>query len=88
MYVAKTGGRNCYRFYTASMTESAAERLALQLGLRRALDQNEFVLHYQPQLELESRRIIGVEALVRRQHPENASCARPVCRQKPGRSAE
>ncbi len=70
MYVAKAAGRNCFRFYAASMTVSAIERFALQAGLRRALDQGEFILHYQPQLELGSNRIIGVEALVRWQHPD------------------
>lgn len=70
MYVAKAAGRNCYRFYAASMTARTTERLALQAGLRHALDQSEFVLHYQPQLEIGSKRIIGVEALVRWQHPE------------------
>jgi len=70
LYAAKASGRNCYRFYAASMTARTTERLALQAGLRRALDQGEFVLYYQPQLELQSHRIIGVEALVRWRHPE------------------
>ncbi len=71
MYAAKAAGRNCYRFYAASMTARTTERLALQAGLRQALDHGEFILHYQPQLEIGSNRIIGVEALVRWQHPEN-----------------
>jgi diguanylate cyclase (GGDEF)-like protein/PAS domain S-box-containing protein len=70
MYAAKAAGRNCYRFYDAAMTERVTERLALQSGLHRALDYGEFTLHYQPQLDIESHRISGVEALVRWQHPE------------------
>lgn len=70
MYVAKAEGQNSYRFYAAAMTERAVEHHALQTGLRRALDQGEFILHYQPQLEIGSNRIIGVEALLRWQHPD------------------
>ncbi|MBI5751818.1 MAG: EAL domain-containing protein [Hydrogenophilales bacterium] len=75
MYSAKAAGRNCYRFYAVAMTARATERLALQTGLRRALDQGEFILHYQPQLEFESGRVIGVEALVRWQHPDKGMIA-------------
>lgn len=70
MYAAKAAGRNCYRFYAEDMTVRAMEQLALQAGLRHALEKGEFILHYQPQLDLGSNRIIGVEALVRWQHPE------------------
>lgn len=70
MYAAKAACRDCYRFYAASMTAHATERLNLQAGLRHALDQGEFILHYQPQLDIGSNRITGVEALVRWQHPE------------------
>jgi diguanylate cyclase (GGDEF)-like protein/PAS domain S-box-containing protein len=70
MYAAKAAGRNCYRFYAAAMTERVTERLAMQTGLHHALDRREFILHYQPQLNIESQRISGVEALVRWQHPE------------------
>jgi diguanylate cyclase (GGDEF)-like protein/PAS domain S-box-containing protein len=70
MYAAKAAGRNCYHFYAASMTEAATQYLALQTGLRRALEKNEFILHYQPQLDYESERITGVEALIRWQDPD------------------
>ena len=73
MYAAKAAGRNCYRFYAAAMTERVTQYLALQTGLRRALDKEEFFLHYQPQLEFESNRITGVEALVRWQDPDNGT---------------
>ncbi|MDO9145800.1 EAL domain-containing protein [Rhodoferax sp.] len=70
MYAAKATGRNGYRFYATAMTERATQHLALQTGLRRALERGEFILHYQPQLDIVSHRIIGVEALVRWQHPQ------------------
>jgi diguanylate cyclase (GGDEF)-like protein len=71
MYRAKKDGRNTYRFYSADMTAAAMERLALDANMRRALEQNEFVLHYQPQYELASNRLIGLEALIRWQHPDH-----------------
>lgn len=70
MYQAKAAGRNTYRFYTAAMNQEAMESLQLRNALRKAIDQNEFELHYQPQIELSSRRLIGVEALLRWQRPE------------------
>ncbi|MDP2440479.1 EAL domain-containing protein [Rhodoferax sp.] len=70
MYAAKATGRNGYRFYATAMTERATQHLALQTGLRHALERGEFILHYQPQLDIVSHRIIGVEALVRWQHPQ------------------
>lgn len=69
MYRAKDQGRNRYRFFDGEMNTQVQTRLHLELDLRRALEQGEFVLHYQPQLDLRSRRIVGVEALVRWQHP-------------------
>jgi EAL domain-containing protein (putative c-di-GMP-specific phosphodiesterase class I) len=70
MYRAKDAGRNAYRFFDEQMNTEAVEQLAMRNGLRRALEQGEFLLHYQPQIELDSGRVIGAETLVRWQHPE------------------
>lgn len=70
MYHAKNSGRSNFQFYTFDLTSRALEHLALENGLRQALEKNEFVLHYQPQVEMCSERISGVEALIRWQHPE------------------
>ena len=66
---AKNSGDR-YLFYTQQMMEKVAEKLALENELRRALEKEEFVLHYQPKVELSTGRITGVEALIRWQHPE------------------
>ena len=70
MYRAKEQGRNTFQFYSVLMNVHSIERLTLESGLRRALERNELVLHYQPRIEIHGRRITGVEALVRWQHPE------------------
>ncbi|AVR96283.1 bifunctional diguanylate cyclase/phosphodiesterase [Pseudoduganella armeniaca] len=70
MYSAKKLGRNCYQFFEDSMNEEAQERLRIESALRNALVRQEFVLHYQPQLDLATGAIVGVEALLRWQHPE------------------
>jgi diguanylate cyclase (GGDEF)-like protein len=69
MYRAKDSGRNAFRFFDASMNENVVEHLHLASGLRTALAQDELQVHYQPQFELHSGRIIGAEALVRWKHP-------------------
>jgi diguanylate cyclase (GGDEF)-like protein/PAS domain S-box-containing protein len=69
MYRAKETGRNNYQFYTPAMNERALERLRLEGDLRLALEHNQFELHYQPQVDLHTGRIHGMEALVRWQHP-------------------
>jgi diguanylate cyclase (GGDEF)-like protein/PAS domain S-box-containing protein len=69
MYRAKELGRNVYRLYSPEMSESALDRLELEAGLRTAVDQHQFVLHYQPQIDVRTGRIVGVEALIRWQHP-------------------
>ncbi|MBU2641163.1 MAG: EAL domain-containing protein [Gammaproteobacteria bacterium] len=70
MYQAKEAGRSTFHFYTADMNARALDLLALEAALRRALERNELVLFYQPKIELASGRMIGVEALIRWQHPE------------------
>ncbi len=70
MYRAKESGKNNYEFFTQKMTGQASQRLSLEAKLRYALERNELVLHYQPQMHLASGHIVGVEALIRWQHPD------------------
>jgi diguanylate cyclase (GGDEF)-like protein len=65
MYRAKEGGRNRFEFYTSDMNAESLARLSLQTDLKRALEHDEFVLHYQPRGSLSSGKIVGVEALLR-----------------------
>jgi diguanylate cyclase (GGDEF)-like protein/PAS domain S-box-containing protein len=71
MYRAKESGRNSYRLCTRAMNNRAAERLSVENALRRALDRNELVLHYQPLVTLENGRVAGMEALLRWKRPEH-----------------
>jgi diguanylate cyclase (GGDEF)-like protein len=69
MYRAKDKGRAVYQFYAAQMHAQGTERLMLENGLRRALERDELVLYYQPKMDLRTRAITGVEALMRWRHP-------------------
>ena len=70
MYQAKARGRNTYQYYQSVMNERLSHRLSLETQLRHALEREEFFLQYQPQISLESGAIVGVEALIRWQHPD------------------
>ncbi|MGA3093478.1 MAG: EAL domain-containing protein [Terriglobales bacterium] len=70
MYSAKDAGRNNFQFFTADMNAQAVQRLTLENSLRLALDREELFLVYQPQMDMATGTIIGLEALVRWQHPE------------------
>ncbi|KAA9029917.1 EAL domain-containing protein [Niallia endozanthoxylica] len=70
MYQVKRSGRNHYKFYSFSQKEHTYERLELEIDLRKALEQKEFQLYYQPKLHLTSGKMTGVEALIRWKHPE------------------
>jgi EAL domain-containing protein (putative c-di-GMP-specific phosphodiesterase class I) len=70
MYRAKLDGRNAYRFYSSDMHAQAARTLLLEGALRRALERAQLALHYQPQGRLQDGCVVGVEALLRWQHPE------------------
>ena len=70
MYDAKRDGGNAYRFYDRELHDQPADRIGLGTALRRAAERGELVLHYQPQLSIDSGRPIGVEALLRWRHPE------------------
>ncbi len=69
MYRAKQGGRNNLRFYSPGMTTRSAERLAMGVALRYAMERRELMLHYQPLADLETGRTVGVEALLRWRRP-------------------
>ena len=71
MYFAKRNGRNCFEFFTPELTAPAAERLLLANQLRRGIERDELLLHYQPQFETGSGRMVGAEALIRWNHPEH-----------------
>lgn len=65
MYAAKAGGRNRYAYYEPSMAQVANERLTIEQGLKQAMENGELTLHWQPQVDLDSRRVVGAEALLR-----------------------
>jgi diguanylate cyclase (GGDEF)-like protein/PAS domain S-box-containing protein len=70
MYKAKESGKNTYRFFTEQMKHALIGQFKIQSDLKRALAENQLVLHYQPQIDLERKRIVGVEALIRWDHPQ------------------
>jgi EAL domain-containing protein (putative c-di-GMP-specific phosphodiesterase class I) len=75
MYHAKSQGRNCHVFYAPEMNAAAVERLLLKSKLRRALERDEFVLRYQPKVDLASGEVIGSEALLRWRLPGHGEIA-------------
>ena len=70
MHHAKREGRNVCQFFSEDLEHNSLERMMLESSLRMALERDEFRLHYQPQVDAHSRSIVGVEALIRWQHPE------------------
>ena len=70
MYHAKERGKNNYQYYSAEMNQAAGEKLTMENQLRKALERDELLLHYQPLIEAHSGRVVGAEALMRWQHPE------------------
>ncbi|MGD9200098.1 MAG: EAL domain-containing protein [Chitinispirillia bacterium] len=71
MYKAKSQGKNNYKFFKHSMNATAMERLKMENDLHKALQREELVLYYQPQIEVTTGKIIGMEALIRWQHPQD-----------------
>lgn len=70
MYKAKDAGKNRFSFYTAEMNAQIRDRMEIEAGLRHALQENQFVLYYQPQVEIHDLGVVGMEALIRWNHPE------------------
>ena len=75
MYLAKSLGGGTWRFFAADMRPRASQTAHLETELRGALSRREFVLHYQPQIDLRSKKVVGVEALLRWQHPQRGLLA-------------
>lgn len=69
MYEAKSSGKNRYVFYTQDMTDSIVQSTKLDNEIKRAIEKDEFVLYYQPQVDLETKKVVGIEALVRWMDP-------------------
>ena len=70
MYQAKDAGRNTYRFFNQGMNEAASEQLTITFGLHKAIELQQFTLHFQPQIEIATGTLVGAEALIRWHHPE------------------
>jgi len=70
MFRAKENGRHCFQFYKAEMSVSAMERLDLENSLKSAFENDEFLIHYQPVIDIHKNQVVGVEALLRWQHPD------------------
>ncbi len=70
LYHAKDSGRNNFQFYSPALNAAAFQRLSLETSLRKAIERKEFVLHYQPQVQARDGKLIGVEALIRWNHPD------------------
>jgi diguanylate cyclase (GGDEF)-like protein/PAS domain S-box-containing protein len=69
MYQAKNDGKNTYRYYAPELTQMLVESVVLEAELRHAIEENEFLVYYQPQFDVSKKKIIGLEALIRWQHP-------------------
>jgi diguanylate cyclase (GGDEF)-like protein/PAS domain S-box-containing protein len=69
MYKAKDAGRNNVQFYSSEMTELAFQRVEMERDLRQALENDEFIIYYQPQIDGRTEKLIGMEALIRWEHP-------------------
>jgi len=70
MYSAKQSGKNIFHFYKPEMTEKAIERVTLETSIRKGIDRDEFVVYYQPIIDVYKNEIVGLEALIRWEHPE------------------